>query len=179
MAFDESRNNILQTSVRAQLFQLQSMDMDELSHKWRELFHTEPPDYGAVFMRRRLAHRIQELVYGGLSEEAKERIGAINTKISRKSNCLRSGTRIVREYHKELLAEHYVQHYAYRGKCKREYPRPMHDLLCSFLLSRADVLAYHRHRGILNALRYLIDYIVYTNSDTEGCRCYDSDRIYH
>ena len=99
MAFDESRNNILQTSVRAQLFQLQSMDMDELSHKWREFFHTEPPDYGAVFMRRRLAHRIQELVYGGLSEEAKERIGAINTKISRKSNCLRSGTRIVREYH--------------------------------------------------------------------------------
>ena len=70
MAFDESRNNILQTSVRAQLFQLQSMDMDDLSHKWRELFHTEPPDYGAVFMRRRLAHRIQELVYGGLSEEA-------------------------------------------------------------------------------------------------------------
>ena len=63
MAFDESRNNILQTSVRAQLFQLQSMGMDDLSHKWRELFHTEPPDYGAVFMRRRLAHRIQELVY--------------------------------------------------------------------------------------------------------------------
>ena len=52
MAFDESRNNILQTSVRAQLFQLQSMDIDELSHKWRELFHTAPPDYGAVFMRR-------------------------------------------------------------------------------------------------------------------------------
>lgn len=99
MALEESKNNILQTGVRTQLFQLQSMDMDDLSHKWRELFHTEPPDYGAVFMRRRLAYRIQELVYGGLSEETKERIGAIDTKISRKSNCLRSGTRIVREYH--------------------------------------------------------------------------------
>lgn len=99
MALDESRNNILQTGVRTQLFQLQSMDMDDLVHKWRELFHTEPPDYGVVFMRRRLSYRIQELVYGGLSEETKARIGAIDTKIARKNDCLRSGTRIVREYH--------------------------------------------------------------------------------
>ena len=56
-------------SVRRQLLALQSMTLPELTAKWRDLFQHDPPEYGIVFMRRRLAHRIQELTYGGMSNE--------------------------------------------------------------------------------------------------------------
>ncbi len=93
------KNNVVRDGVRAQLLALQSMSLGELTAKWKELFNHEPPEYGIVFMRRRLAYRIQELIYGGLSSATQDRINAINTKVVRKSNCLRSGTRIVRSYH--------------------------------------------------------------------------------
>ena len=45
-------------SVRSQLLGLQHLTMEELIEKWKMLFHKDPPQYGEVFMRRRLAHRI-------------------------------------------------------------------------------------------------------------------------
>ena len=46
-------------SVRSQLLGLQHLTMEELIEKWKMLFHKDLPQYGEVFMRRRLAHRIQ------------------------------------------------------------------------------------------------------------------------
>ena len=63
-----------QSEVRAQLLNLQHLAMSELTEKWKLLFHKNPPEYGEVFMRRRLAHRIQELAYGGLSDAAQKKM---------------------------------------------------------------------------------------------------------
>ena len=61
-------------AVRDDLLALQHLAMPDLIEKWRLLFNREPPKYGELFMRRRLAYRIQELAYGGLSDAAKRKI---------------------------------------------------------------------------------------------------------
>lgn len=71
---DGRRNDGIRKSVLRQLAALNDMSMDQLREKWRELFGNEPPGYQKGFMLRRLAYRIQELFYGGLSPEAKERL---------------------------------------------------------------------------------------------------------
>lgn len=62
---DRTRNSVLR-----QLAMLQSMSVDQLREKWLDLFGAQPPDYKRQFMIKRLACRIQELFYGGLSAEA-------------------------------------------------------------------------------------------------------------
>ena len=59
------------TSVLRQLATLQNMSLDQLREKWLDIYGTEPPQYKNQFLVKRLAHRIQELFYGGLSEQAK------------------------------------------------------------------------------------------------------------
>ena len=66
--------NSTEISVQRQLLALAQMDKEELISKWKDLFGKNPPEYGPVFMRRRLAYRIQELFYGGLSEELKSQM---------------------------------------------------------------------------------------------------------
>ena len=58
-------------SVLRQLATLETMSMAQLHEKWRDLYGGEPPRYKRQFLIRRLAYRIQELFYGGLSEAAK------------------------------------------------------------------------------------------------------------
>lgn len=85
--------------VRVQLLGLQRLTMPELNEKWKLLFHKEPPEYGEVFMRRRLAHRIQELAYGGLSDAAQKKIESVNGKLKRSTvSNIRIGTLLVRTW---------------------------------------------------------------------------------
>lgn len=94
-------SNENQESVRRQLLALSQMSKAELIEKWRDLYGKEPPSYGPVFMRHRLAYRIQELFYGGLSAELLLAIiknddpAASQTK----KRGLRPGTVIVRMWH--------------------------------------------------------------------------------
>ena len=60
--------------VLRQLAELETLDMAQLKERWRALFGTEPPGYNRPFLVKRLAYRIQELAYGGLPQEAKERM---------------------------------------------------------------------------------------------------------
>ena len=85
-------------NVRSQLLALQHLSMEELIEKWKMLFHKSPPQYGEIFMRRRLAHRIQELAYDGLSEATQRKINSINTPVFRTHTGLRIGTVIVRSW---------------------------------------------------------------------------------
>ena len=62
------------TSVLRQLATLQNMSLDQLREKWLDLYGTEPPQYKKQFLVKRLAHRIQELFYGGLSAQAKSHL---------------------------------------------------------------------------------------------------------
>ena len=53
---------------------LPKMSLDELRERWKSLFDTPPPGYSKAMMVRRLAYRMQELAYGGLSEGAQEHL---------------------------------------------------------------------------------------------------------
>src|SRR2546426_12341417 len=54
------------------------MTVADLKVKWRELYGEDTRSCNRVFLWRRLAWRVQELAYGGLSERAKTRIAEIN-----------------------------------------------------------------------------------------------------
>src|SRR3569623_421187 len=64
-------------SVLARLAALKTAPVGDLKRKWRELFDREPPPYNRRFLESRLAYRIQELAFGGLSAETLERLDAI------------------------------------------------------------------------------------------------------
>jgi hypothetical protein len=94
-------------SVLAQLAGLKSAPVAALKQKWRDLFEREPPPYNRRFLESRLAYRIQELAYGGLSEEALERLDALADELEGKTTKARraaatgrpvAGTRLIREW---------------------------------------------------------------------------------
>jgi hypothetical protein len=93
-------------TVLAQLAALQAAPIAELKHKWRELFDNEPPPYNRRFLEHRLAYRIQELAYGGLSEATLERLDALADELDGKAPRRRTaldirpiaGTRLIRDW---------------------------------------------------------------------------------
>jgi len=58
----------------AQLAALKGAPASVLKDRWRELFDREPPPYNRRFLESRLAYRIQELAYGGLSRDTERRL---------------------------------------------------------------------------------------------------------
>jgi hypothetical protein len=94
-------------TVLAQLAALKTAPVADLKNKWRDLFDREPPPYNRRFLENRLAYRIQELAYGGLSEEAVERLDALADELDGKAPKRRNslldrrpiaGTRLIREW---------------------------------------------------------------------------------
>ena len=59
----------MQKSVLKQIDELNRMSMAELRKRWADLLGTDPGRLGRQYLIRRLAYRIQELAYGGLSQE--------------------------------------------------------------------------------------------------------------
>ena len=90
-------------SVRRQLLALVEMSKNELIEKWKDLFGKEPPNYGPVFMRKRLAYRVQELFYGGLSSDMLRAMLRNEDPVTAqtKKRGPRPGTIIVRIWHGE------------------------------------------------------------------------------
>ncbi len=72
MQIDKNRNSVLR-----QLAALQKMSREELQDKWRDLYGSEPPQFKKAFLEKRLAYRIQELFYGGLSETAERHLAEL------------------------------------------------------------------------------------------------------
>jgi len=93
-------------TVLAQLAALQGAPIAELKRKWRDLFENEPPPYNRRFLEHRLAYRIQDLAYGGLSEATLERLDALadelEVKAPRRRTALETrpiaGTRLIRDW---------------------------------------------------------------------------------
>ena len=55
-------------AVEAELDRLTTTPIVELRKRYQELFRTDPPKaFGPDLLRRSIAHRIQEVAYGGLS----------------------------------------------------------------------------------------------------------------
>ena len=118
-----------------QLAALQKMSEQELKEKWRDLYGTEPPRYKASFLKKRLAYRIQELFFGGLSPMAKNKLaqaavraplcnlGKKNIavrKTFKKTGFLFPGTRFVREWNgKQYQVTARYRGFEYEGKIYR------------------------------------------------------------
>jgi hypothetical protein len=97
----------LKLPVTTQLATLRGAPAGVLKARWRELFDTEPPPYNRRFLESRLAYRIQELAYGGLSRDSLDRLKALakqhatqNPTAHKARPALRpvAGTKLIREW---------------------------------------------------------------------------------
>ena len=61
-------------ALLTQIAGLPDLPTPRLREMWRELTGTEPPPFNRPFLIRRLAYRIQELAFGGLSAKAERRL---------------------------------------------------------------------------------------------------------
>lgn len=64
-------------SALKQIADLQNLSHAELVSLWHTLCGNEPPASNRRFIIKRLAHRIQEIAYGGLSQEAHAKMDAV------------------------------------------------------------------------------------------------------
>lgn len=89
-----------QDAVRRQLLSLGTLTREELTEKWKDLFGRTPPNYGTLFMRKRLAWRIQELFYGGIPEALQRVLHGDGDPLKPKTGrSMRPGTILVRMWH--------------------------------------------------------------------------------
>ncbi len=61
----------MNNSILKQIADLENLSYKELQLIWKILFGKTPPVYNRTYIINRLAYRIQELHYGGLSESAR------------------------------------------------------------------------------------------------------------
>jgi hypothetical protein len=94
-------------TVLSQLAALKGASAPALKAKWRELFESEPPPYNRRFLESRLAYRIQERAYGGLSRETLDRLRTMAKQYETKSAAKRkakpvhrpiAGTQLIRDW---------------------------------------------------------------------------------
>jgi hypothetical protein len=93
------------TAILTQVAALPTMPTPNLKAMWRELTGTEPPPYNRTFLVKRLAYRLQELAFGGLSVQAERRlddlVGELDGKKKPKAKDMSApvaGTKLIREW---------------------------------------------------------------------------------
>ena len=91
-------------TILKQLAELPTLSVPELRERWRLLYQREPPNYSKPNLVRRIAYRIQELKYGGLSEATKDQLRQIGRadearrRKGKKNDAPVVGTRLIREW---------------------------------------------------------------------------------
>lgn len=65
------------TNIATQLKALQGMSAAQLRTKYRELFGEDTTSHNRDFLFKRIAWRLQEQTYGGLSQRTKDRLAAL------------------------------------------------------------------------------------------------------
>ena len=63
--------------LKAEINALRDYDPERLRHRYHELTGVEAATFGARFLQRRCAHRLQELAFGGLTAEELETLNYI------------------------------------------------------------------------------------------------------
>ena len=81
-----------------QIALLERRSISELQEIWKKYFDAPPTTYNKEFYISRIAHRIQELAYGGLSANQQKLIATMYVPPEDRNNLPPAGTRIVREY---------------------------------------------------------------------------------
>lgn len=64
----------MEGALLAQIMELKNKPLEELRAKYAELFKSEATSNNRAYLWRKLTYRMQELAYGGLSEETQGRI---------------------------------------------------------------------------------------------------------
>jgi hypothetical protein len=121
----------MSSTVLKQIAALGRASTPDLQERWRQLMGAEPPHYNRDFMVKRLAHRLQELAYGGLSEQARAQMNQLlddagynelgslraGSRPKARADLPVAGTRLVREWDGQRH-EVTVVHggFEYRGK---------------------------------------------------------------
>ena len=91
-------------TVLAQIAALKTRSTSELRDVWRELFGKEPPILGRRYLEDRIAFRVQELRFGGLSDRARRKLDALVDQLEPKAARRRdpgrpiAGTQLKREW---------------------------------------------------------------------------------
>ena len=110
--------------VLKQIAGLPKLSHAELKALWREYFSAEPPAYRRGFLIRGLAHRLQELTYGGLKPAYQARLDAMiegkdkptgrSGRRPRHEVNLLEGTKLIREWqgvaHEVMVIEGGFEH---------------------------------------------------------------------
>ncbi len=93
------------TAIITQVAELPTLPTPKLKAMWRELTGTEPPPYNRTFLVKRLAYRIQELAFGGLSVQAERRLDDLVDELDGKKKPKAKdmtapivGTKLIREW---------------------------------------------------------------------------------
>jgi hypothetical protein len=84
--------------VAMQVALLERQSLTQLQEMWQKYFDTPPISKNKEFYISRLAYRIQELAYGGLSSHQQQVIANMHVPSRSHNNLPPTGTRIVREY---------------------------------------------------------------------------------
>lgn len=93
----------MKASITKQVMDLRDKRVEDLREMYESLFNEKPDkSRNSSYLRPRIAYRIQELAYGGLSDETKSRLikianGTPPSKLRPCSNLL-PGTKLCREY---------------------------------------------------------------------------------
>jgi hypothetical protein len=91
-------------TVLAQIAALKTRSTPELRDMWRELFGKESPVLGRRYLEDRIAFRVQELQFGGLSDRARRKLDALVDQLEPKAARRRdpgrpiAGTQLRREW---------------------------------------------------------------------------------
>lgn len=128
---ETTQAQVRRDTVLRQIGALERMSREQLHDQWRTLLGSEPPAHTVDFLRKRLAFRLQELFFGGLSHAARGRMDNIledngydemasrPRQFKRSKNMPVPGTRLIREYEGERYEVTVTRTgYEYRG---REY----------------------------------------------------------
>ncbi len=89
-------------TVLKQVAALPKMEYEELREMWDGMFDSPPQSTNKTYMIRRLAYRIQELAFGGLSQQAQSRI----QELKRRSDTFAKKTRALPPVGTQLVREH-------------------------------------------------------------------------
>lgn len=109
-------------SIIARLASLKTTSTPELKAWWKELFGSDAPPFNRQYLESRLAYRIQELTYGGLSKETRKRLQEITaphagSSQARKPTIFSVGTVLRREWRGGIYTVTVlVDGYEYEGK---------------------------------------------------------------
>jgi len=113
------------SSIIKQVLALQNQSIQELKQLWVQLFDEPAPPYQKNYLLPRLAHRLQELAYGRMSEKATNTLELLANQMEKRgkfSNHMLNGrptvgTKLIREFqgvdYEVIVAEN---GFVYRGQ---------------------------------------------------------------